>query len=52
MKLSPCEMILKEKSLSVLKYCQWQSFPISDMVNNTHVIIIKLSGEYEYFTVR
>ena len=44
-------MILKETTLSVFKNIVLQSFPISYIVNNTHVIIIMLSGGYEYFTV-
>ena len=51
-KLAPCEMTLhvKETALSVLKYCL-AVFPISGIVNNTRMIIIKFSGGYAYFTV-
>ena len=38
-KLVPCEMILRETTLSVLKNnIVWLSFLISDMVNNTNFV--------------
>ena len=49
-KLALYEMISRETTLSVLKYCL-AVFPVSGIVNNTHIIIIKLSGGYEYFNV-
>ena len=51
-KLASCEMILRETTLSVFKILS-DSLPISDTVNNAHIIIIKLSAgyTYEYFTL-